>query len=160
MKSSFRVSALRPEFVEQVRTTRRDSFGNHLEERRDQERHQCRSCLRLTEPGEAYLALSYRPFDRAQPFAECGPIYVHASACPPYAKVATYPAELPREDVVLRSYGPDDEIVDARFVGRRGVERVIRELLRDRRTAYLHARNATFGCFMFRVDRAGEDATS
>ena len=76
----------------------------------------------------------------------------------PYADVATYPPDFPRDAVVLKSYGPTDEIADARFVGARPVEDVIRELLADVRTAYVHARNALYGCFMFRIDRPSTPA--
>ncbi len=154
----FRVSPLPPDIVRQARRSRTDAFGNDLVERRDDDRHQCRSCLRLTEPGEPYLALAHRPFPTAHPFAETGPIYVHARACAPYSDSHEYPAKFPRQEVVLRAYGSNDEITDARFVGERRVEEVIGELLDDGRNAYLHARNSTYGCFMFRIDRAADGA--
>src|SRR5262245_53596624 len=118
-EGNYRITALSPGFVERVRTTRTDEFGNRLRPRRDRERHQCRSCLSLTRPAEAYLALSYRPFEKPQPFAESGPIYIHARRCEPYREATRYPEEFPREDVVLRAYTSSDEIGDAKFVGRR-----------------------------------------
>jgi hypothetical protein len=153
-KHNFKISGLSPEFVESVRNSRTDESGNRLRPRRDRDRHQCRSCLRLTAPGEAYLALSYRPFSTRQAFAESGPIYIHSRRCEPYRQTTRYPREFPREEVVLRAYTSSDEIADARFVGPRKVEDVIRELFQDERNRYLHARNSTYGCFMFRIDRA------
>jgi len=41
----------------------------------------CRHCLGLIADGEPKLVLSYRPFDTAQPYAEAGPIFLHAQAC-------------------------------------------------------------------------------
>lgn len=38
----------------------------------------CRHCLRDVPAGEAYLILAYRPFPEAQPYAELGPIFLHA----------------------------------------------------------------------------------
>ncbi len=154
MDQAFRIVPLAAGLADQARRARVDAFGHALAERRDAERHQCRSCLRLTEPFEAYLALLHRPFERPQAFAESGPVYLHARACEPYAQAGEWPAEFPREQVVLRAYGADDEIADARFVGRRPVEQVVAELLAEPRTAYLHARNSTYGCYMFRVERA------
>lgn len=154
MNPAFKVVPLAPGLAEEARRSRVDAFGHGLVERRDAERHQCRSCLRLTEPSEPYLALLHRPFESSQPFAESGPVYLHARACEPYARPGEWPEEFPREEVVLRAYGPGHEIADARFVGRRPVEQVVAELLADPGTAYLHARNATYGCYMFRVERA------
>lgn len=154
MNEEFRIVPLDHGLAAEARRSRVDAFGNALVERRDADRHQCRSCLRLTEPFEPYLALLHRPFERRQPFAESGPVYLHARACEPYAQSAEWPAEFPREQVVLRAYGPDDEIADARFVGRRPVEQVVAELLAEPHTAYLHARNSSYGCYMFRVERA------
>lgn len=155
MKSdAFVVTALPPDLVERIRRTRVDDFGNRLHVRKDESRHQCRSCLALTEPGEGFLALSHRPFAEAQPFAEVGPIYLHERACEPYAASGAWPAEFPRSEVVLRAYGENGEIADARYVGKRSVEEAVAELLASPRVAYLHARNSAYGCFMFRVDRA------
>lgn len=153
MSNGFRIRPLPAEVAERVRRTMTDDLGNRLCERRDEARHQCRSCLRLTEPDEPYLALSYRPFPSPQPFAECGPVYLHLRACQPYSRPAEWPAEFPREQVVLRAYGENHEICDARYVGRRPAEDVLRELLADPGTAYVHARNSSYGCFMFRIER-------
>jgi len=154
MKQSFRIVPMPAEVAEQARRTMTDAFGNELSARRDDARHQCRSCLRLTEPHEPYVALSYRPFQAPAAFAECGPVYLHLRACEPYGRTSEWPDEFPREQVVLRAYGADDEIADARFVGRRPLEDVLGELLAEDRNAYVHARNSTYGCFMFRVERA------
>ena len=37
----------------------------------------CRHCLDLIAEGDDKLVLAYRPFDRAQPYAETGPIFLH-----------------------------------------------------------------------------------
>jgi len=154
MSNGFRITPLPAEVADHVRRTMTDEFGNRLSERRDEDRHQCRSCLRLTEPNEPYVGLSYRPFPGPQPFAESGPVYLHLRPCQPYEQAGEWPAEFPREQVVLRAYGENHEISDARYVGRRPAEDVIAELLADPRNAYVHARNSTYGCLMFRIDRA------
>lgn len=151
---SFRITSLPRDLVERIRTTLRDDLGNTLHVRRDDARHQCRSCLRLTEPGEGFIALSHRPFASQHPFAESGPVYLHERECEPWARPGAWPDEFPRNEVVLRAYGTNEEIADARFVGRHAVEEVVAEMLANERVAFLHARNSTYGCFMFRVDRA------
>ena len=42
----------------------------------------CRHCLTRVAKGEPYLVLAYRPFPDDQPYAETGPIFIHADACP------------------------------------------------------------------------------
>ena len=153
-QAAFTVTPLAEDFVRMVRTQRVDAFGNRVDIRHDDARHQCRSCLRLTDPGEPYLALAYKPFAGTHAFAEVGPVYLHLRECEPYSTRAKYPEEFPQDAVVLRAYGSNEEIVGARFVGSRPVEEVIGEMLGDERVAWIHARNSGYGCYMFRVDRA------
>lgn len=40
----------------------------------------CRHCLDDVAEGEAYLILAHRPFPELQPYAETGPIFLHAAA--------------------------------------------------------------------------------
>jgi hypothetical protein len=151
---SFLVRPLPASFAADVRSRMRDASGNALTVRHDDAPHQCRSCLQLTAPGEGYIALSYSPFDRPQPFAETGPIYIHERVCTPFHGNGVYPVEFPRSQVVLRAYNERDEIEGAAFVGDRSVEDVIASMLENDRIAYMHARNSTYGCFMFRVERS------
>lgn len=150
---SFRIAPFPAALADQVRSRRRDASGNVSPVRRDEDRHQCRACLALTEPWEPHLLLSYRPFDSAQPYAETGPVFLHERACAPYATPDLYPPEMPRTFVVLRAYDCDDAIADATLVGKREIEEAIEERLAAPRVAYLHVRNAGYGCFICRVDR-------
>lgn len=152
---TFRISPLPIEVTSRIRREMKDDFGHALSVRRDSSRHQCRACLQLTEPGEGCILLSYSPFTSDQPYAEVGPIFIHERECRPYGATQEYPAEFPREAVVLRAYNERDEIEDAEFVGNRPVEEVIARLFENPRVSYLHARNSTLGCFMFRIDRSG-----
>jgi len=153
-ENTFRVSPLPEDFVREIRSTRRDRRGNEVSVRSDTDRHQCRSCLRLTDPNEPHLLLSYTPFASDQPYAETGPIFIHERECEPYAATGSYPPEFPHHDVALRAYSAKNEIADARLVGPDHVEDVIAGLFENDRVAYIHARNGGYGCFMFRIDRA------
>ena len=155
--AAFRISPLPAGFVERVRSGMRDDAGHTLSVRRDESRHQCRSCLRLTEPGEGFILLSYTPFTTDQPYAEAGPIFIHERPCSPYVEASAYPAEFPRREVVLRAYNAADEIEAAERVGERRIEDVIAEVVGNPRVAYVHARNATYGCYMFRIDKGAGD---
>ena len=154
MNDYFRIEAIPAEVVRRLREKGTDDSGNPLRVRHDEARHQCRSCLTLTEPWEGYVALSYAPMEGSHPFVERGPVYIHERPCEPYRDVTCYPEAFPRSAVVLRAYGATNEIEDARFVGDTPVEEVIRDLFADPAVRYLHARNSTYGCFMFRVERA------
>lgn len=157
MKSNaFVITPIPPDVTRALRERMADDAGNPLVPRRDDARHQCRSCLRLTEPGEPYLAVSYAPMAGKHPFVERGPIYIHERACEPYSDASRYPAEFPRKAVVLRAYGETNEIEDARFVGETAVEDAVGELLANPAIRYVHARNATYGCFMFKIERGGD----
>ena len=151
--SALKIVPVDPEIASAVRRERRDSFGNALAVRRDDARHQCRSCLELTRPGEGFILFAHRPFAGPQPYAEVGPVFIHERECRPYGDAGSYPPEFPRTNVVLRAYGETDEIVDARLVTLHPVEEVIAELFEDPSVSYLHARNAAYGCFMFRIER-------
>ena len=149
----FRIEPLPADVVRELRARRMDDMANPLVARRDSEPHQCRYCLRVTEPWEPYLAVSYAPMPGSHPFVERGPIYIHERDCGRYAEQHAYPNEFPKSAVVLRAYGETDEIRDARYVGDRPVEAVIAEMFADPGIRYMHARNLTYGCFMFRIER-------
>jgi hypothetical protein len=151
---AFRITPLPHGVVARIRRGMADDFGHALAVRHDSSRHQCRACLHLTEPGEGFILLAYSPFTSDQPYAEVGPIFIHERECRPYDVTLEYPAEFPREAVVLRAYTDRDEIADAVFVGNAPVEDVIARMLEKPEVAYLHARNSTYGCFMFRIDRS------
>ena len=149
----FRIVPLATDYAARLRSTRRDAFGQPVQERRDADPHQCRVCLTLTAPQELYLLLSHRPHPDGALYAETGPVFIHARECAPYAATDRYPAEFPRERVVLKAFSSAHEIVTAEIAGSRPVEAVIDTLLEHPRVAYLHARNDAYGCYMFRIER-------
>jgi hypothetical protein len=150
----FQIVPLPHEVAQAARHSRLDSFGNALSVLRDGKAHQCRFCLQMSLAHEGVILLAYRPFASNQPYAEVGPIFVHEQDCDAYQDVSAYPSGFPRKAVVLRAYNDRDQIVGAQAVRDRRVEDVIAEMFADQKTAYLHARNLGYGCYMFRIDRA------
>ena len=72
----------------------------------------CRHCLADIKAGEPYLILAHRPFPAAQPYAEQGPIFLHAESCPRHPDSEDAPRMfLEREAYLIRGYGADDRIV-------------------------------------------------
>ncbi|TIP78555.1 MAG: DUF1203 domain-containing protein, partial [Mesorhizobium sp.] len=58
----------------------------------------CRHCLKNVAAGEAYLVLAYRPFPELQPYAETGPIFLHAEPCERAAEAEALPEILESSD--------------------------------------------------------------
>ncbi|MBB4953444.1 hypothetical protein H4S14_001288 [Agrobacterium vitis] len=124
--------------------------------------YQCRHCLGPIAEGAPYLTLAYRPFPTLQPYAETGPIFIHAEECTGYDQGDILPPMLDSPDYIVRGYGHDDRIVygtgavteTARITSR------AQELLERAEIAYVHVRSARNNCFQCRIDRAPAGITS
>ena len=116
----------------------------------------CRHCLQNIGAGEPYLILAYRPFPNPQPYAELGPIFLHAEACPRFEGGAEIPPVLtssPR--YLIRGYGRDDRIVygSGKVVPRETLADKAEETFQDPRIAYIHVRSSTNNCYQCRIER-------
>lgn len=117
----------------------------------------CRHCLRNVVAGRDYLILAYRPFPALQPYAETGPIFLHAEPCERAPETDVLP-ELFRATTsyILRGYGYDDRIVygTGAVTPTHEICNRAHELLRRKDIAYLHMRSAKNNCYQCRIDRA------
>ncbi|WP_320202007.1 DUF1203 domain-containing protein [Agrobacterium sp. rho-13.3] len=115
----------------------------------------CRCCLRQIKDGEAMLLLSYRPFPSLQPFAETGPIFMHAEACGPYEAQDDLPPMLESPDYIVRGYSPDNRIVygTGAVTPTEKITDRAQELLARDDVAYVHIRSARNNCYQCRIDR-------
>jgi hypothetical protein len=117
----------------------------------------CRHCLTDIIAGEPYLILSHRPFPSPQPYAEQGPIYLHAKACARHGDSAAVPAMfLKRESYLIRGYGADDRIVygTGKIVASTKMGEAAQAAFADARVSYIHVRSASNNCYQCRIDRA------
>lgn len=117
----------------------------------------CRHCLTDIKAGEPYLILAHRPFPKAQPYAEQGPIFLHADPCQRHPDSEDVPALfLERKDYLIRGYGADDRIVygTGKIVAPTAMAEAAGEMLGDARVAYIHVRSASNNCYQARIDRA------
>lgn len=117
----------------------------------------CRHCQRDIPAGEAYLILHYRPFPTLQPYAESGPIFLHADACPRYPEVADLPPVLAaRKLVLIKGYNAADRIVygTGQLVPPAELSAAAANILTRNDVAYVHARSATNNCYQCRIERA------
>jgi hypothetical protein len=155
--SKFRVFPIPNSVVLRTRATRLDDFGHNLSVfvATQNDTGPCRSCLKVFLPGEGRILFSYAPNQYDHPYNEIGPIYIHEQECEPYADHDAFPVELrTRQPITLRCYGSDGMMIDGELVQQRPVESVIEKLFQNPRIKYLHARTASVGCYIARIERA------
>ncbi len=121
----------------------------------------CRHCLQDVAKGEDYLILAYRPFPALQPYAETGPIFLHAKACERATDGEEIPAMLnAAASHLIKGYGSDDRIVygTGKIVPSADLEREAAKILQRGDVAYVHVRSALNNCYTCRIDRGGVSA--
>lgn len=116
----------------------------------------CRHCLRNVEAGKDYLVLAHRPFPALQPYAETGPIFLHAEQCERAPETDVMPALFrATTSYIVRGYGHDDRIVYGTGAVIPTHEICVRahELLSREDVSYLHMRSAKNNCYQCRIER-------
>lgn len=115
----------------------------------------CRHCLAHVQVGERYLILAHRPFPEPQPYAEVGPIFLHADGCP-RGGGSEMPSMLASPQYIIRGYNDRDRIVygTGRVVPTPSIGEAATALLADPAIAYVHVRSASNNCYQCRIDRA------
>ena len=153
--STFRVTAIPSEYLSRIRARGRDDFGNPLVAGVNQEvgGPPLRCCLREAEEGERIALIAYQPSTIGGPYAEVGPVFVHADACPGWTGTE-YPESYHHRVQLLRAYDQAGNQVDNIVVEPGQAEAGITDLLARPEIAFLHSRNLLAGCWMFTVTRA------
>ncbi len=153
---ALRFVALPTDAVNALRTGAADANGQVPERRRsDGVGVPCRHCLAQVASGEPHLVLAYRPFPAPQPYAEIGPIFLHAAACARHEPETRVPSIfLARESLLIRGYGGDDRIVygTGQVVRIAELVQAASALLQLPGVAYLHARSAANNCYQCRIE--------
>jgi uncharacterized protein DUF1203 len=120
----------------------------------------CRHCLASIDDGEEFLIVAHRPFSTIQPYAEQGPIFLHAKECNAYEDRTELPPMFKTWDgILLRGYSKDERIVygTGQTTKPENIEAAVRGLLDTEGVSYVHARSATNNCFQFRVETLDTD---
>jgi hypothetical protein len=120
----------------------------------------CRHCQQDVAAGERYLILAYCPFPEQQPYAETGPIFLHAEPCAAYAdNRRTPPMVLKRDSYLLKGYNAANRIIygTGQIVKPENIAGTAAMLLERQDVAYIHVRSALNNCFSVRIDRADGD---
>jgi Protein of unknown function (DUF1203) len=151
----FRYLPVDDDLVRRVRTTLQDDYGNALEVwTSDCEGNPCRSCLRLTPAGSRLILFAHRPITSGGPYAETGPVFIHAEACASYDRPLEFPPEFRTRTLTFRAYDTRGRIDDATVAHAVDADRVLERLFTPDDVAVVHVRNPAWGCYDFRVERA------
>ncbi|WP_420346753.1 DUF1203 domain-containing protein [Pelagibius sp.] len=155
--SALKFVAMDSETVKSLRNGGPDANGQTPERKTsDGSGNECRHCLQDIREGDLFLVLAHRPFPALQPYAEVGPLFVHAEDCARYPESAGVPSYLKaREAILVRGYGTDDRIVygTGQTVAPQDIEAVSTKLFERPDIAYIHVRSATNNCYQFRIER-------
>lgn len=142
--------------VNALRNGGRDAYGC-LPERTvsDGKGNPCRHCLDQVPEGAGMLILAYRPFEKAQPYAETGPVFLCADACEPWSGTGI-PPMLTSADYLLRGYTADQRISygTGRIVTRNDIADYAAELLDRDEISFVDVRSARNNCFQVRIVRS------
>jgi len=114
----------------------------------------CRHCLRIPLVAEDMILISYRALPDSGPYAEVGPIFVHARVCERYADVASFPRDFLSRSLVIRAYDIDGRIADAVVAQPGEAEPAAYAFLQNDAIAEVHVRHISYTCFDFKIIRA------
>jgi hypothetical protein len=116
----------------------------------------CRHCLKNIAAGQGYLVLAYRPFPKLQPYAETGPIFLHAEECERATEDEALPEILESPDYIVRGYDRGDRIVygSGGVIPTGTIAERTETLFGRGDIAYVHVRSARNNCYQCRIDRA------
>ncbi|MDW6020207.1 DUF1203 domain-containing protein [Mesorhizobium sp. BAC0120] len=153
---TIRFTALPTQDVRALQLGGPDAYGFTPERRiSDGDGVPCRHCLKDIAEGEGYLILAYRPFPALQPYAETGPIFLHAKECERAEEGEELPEMLTSVDYIVRGYDRDNRIVygTGAVVPTQAIISRAEALLERDDIAYVHVRSARNNCYQCRIER-------
>lgn len=153
--TTFTISAIAADDLDRIRAQGVDDFGNALTVQTvaDDGGVPLRCCLREGRPGEHVALIAHRPFTTTGPYAEVGPVFVHADPCDGWSG-AGYPAGFQHRSQLLRAYDAAGRQVANVIAPPGGSEPVIDDLLSRADVDVVHSRNVLAGCWMFSARRS------
>jgi DNA-binding Lrp family transcriptional regulator len=147
------VIPIAPSRLQAIRDAGKDEHGNAFAAYPAAGWEPLRCCLRIAREGEPIALISYSPFTESSPWAEVGPVYVHADACEGYL-AGELPPELRTGPRILRSYHADGSLDyhDIVYVrDGKDLEPALRDLLTRPAVAAVHVRASMTQCFTYEV---------
>lgn len=155
--TSLKFMAMPTEIARAYQSGEPDAYGRTPERRiSDGDGVPCRHCLTEVAAGDEFLIVAYRPFPELQPYAETGPIFLHAAHCERHSEAGDTPDMfLEWNQLLIRGYGNDDRIQygTGQVIRTEETAEIAARLLERPDVAYLHLRSASNNCFQCRIDR-------
>lgn len=152
--TTFRYLPIDGALARRIRATMRDEHGNALRVQvSEDDSNPCRACLRITTSGSRLILFAHRPFTSDGPYAEVGPVFIHADDCPTYTETDRFPADFRARRLTFRAYDTRGDIHGATVADGTEAEAVLERLFAHDTVAEVHVRNPAWGCYDFRVVR-------
>jgi len=157
--SLFKIIPLNGEFAEEIRTNRKDAFGNYVVEQLATGFGPCRVSLKPFGPHHnKRLLFSYSPFSIKDAFNQNGPIFISSENVEPYSDIYRFPPEIKADKInfplSLIGYSIVQQMVFTQLIGEQDIDELIDEILQNNHDIfYLHARNAEAQCFIRKIER-------
>ncbi|HEY1581695.1 MAG TPA: DUF1203 domain-containing protein [Chthoniobacterales bacterium] len=152
--TTYRIVPLPTEVAEHARANARAGASDHVIVTADAAKsYPCRHCLQWAAPGEELVLFPFTTIGPGKPYAETGPIFVHAGACERYRATDEFPGEF-REGRSIRGYDAAENMIAGEVINGSGPEEVIDRLLENPQIAFLQVRSASRGCYTFGIERA------
>ena len=156
MTNTWKVRPIDPERLRTMLVQRHDEHGNPWTPYPAKGWEPLRCCLRLADPDESVVLISYAPFTTTSPWTEVGPVYVHAEECAGHRDETELPSRLRTGPRVLRGYDRDRALLyDHVRVVDEGVdlEAELDALFADDVVHTVHIRAFETQCFTYAVTR-------
>lgn len=151
--TNYRIVPLPTELAERARTVVQSGAADHALVTAEAEgSYPCRHCLRWARSGEALILFPFAAIERGKPYAETGPIFVHAENCERYRASDEFPRDF-CEGRSIRGYDAAENMIAGEVVKENGPEAVVERLLADPRIAFIQVRSASRGCYTFGIER-------
>lgn len=141
-----------PADLDRIRCNGHDDFGNPLVVRSVGAGAPLRCCLTLSRDGDQVALIAHRPSSLGGPYAEVGPVFVHADECPGYSG-SSFPADFADRRAVLRPYDAAGLMLDGVLAEPGESEGELKRLFDDPSVAVVQVRNVIAGCWNFSVRR-------
>lgn len=105
--TNLQILAIDPERIDAMRESGADEHGNAFRAYPAEGWEPLRCCLTIADKDEQIALISYTPLPLPSPWAETGPVYVHAERCAGYDADAGLPPALRTGPRNLRTYHAD-----------------------------------------------------
>lgn len=152
--NNFVVIAIDPDRLHAMRVRGRDEHGNAWVPHAAEGGEPLRCCLTEAHAGVPIALISYQPLAGPSPWAEVGPVFVHAERCRGYRTPDIVPPGLDVGPRVLRTYNAANELDydHIRLLGDgEPVAPALREIFATTDVATVHVRAVQAQCFTYAV---------